>query len=177
MKNGGGSHFVGGPCCGCAPPRCWSACAGDPLGAPRRGEPADLEVRARCPAFSNPSRGQHVGGRARPRGKPGSLMGAGCGHLRHFSWRVRRLGWAPRLGVEPACTMRRLPAACARISAAAVLSSRARGASMGRLMSSRGATVPAMCTLRERRRRWTEHRGVAIARECSWMPCPCGPNS
>ena len=58
--------------------------------------------------------------------KAGTLMGAGRGQLRRASWRVWRLGWAFWLGVEPACTMRPLPAAWARNCATAVLSSRAR---------------------------------------------------
>ena len=71
--------------------------------------------------------------------KAGTLVGAGRGQLRHASWRVRRLGSAFWLGVEPACTMRRLPAAWARICAAAVLSSRARSsASMGNHQNPRG---------------------------------------
>ena len=53
-------------------------------------------------------------------------MGAGHGHLRHASWRLWRLGWAPRLAMEPAGTMHRLPAVWARICAAAVLPSRGR---------------------------------------------------
>ena len=58
-------------------------------------------------------------------------MGAGRGQLRH-AWRVRRLRWALRLGVEPSCTMRHLPAAWTRICAAAVLRSRVwSSASMG----------------------------------------------
>ena len=51
----------------------------------------------------------------------GTLIGAGRGQLQHVSWRLWCVGWALRLGVEAACTMRRLPAAWARIWAAALL--------------------------------------------------------
>ena len=114
-------------------PRSLLLCSSSLLGRRRSGSSrrstATRTGRSRgartLPRILEPIRGQHVGGRAR---KAGTLMGAGRGQLRHASWRVRRLGWAPRLGVGPACTMRRLPAAWARICAAAVLLPPGRGA-------------------------------------------------